>query len=126
MRKKAGQAAKWAAALAWAAAIFALSSSPTLPKGPEIPGLDKIMHAGAYAILAWLLFRALFAGNAAARARAWPLAVLLAFLYGIGDEMHQAFVPGRSTDMLDALANLLGALLAWAGHAAPFNRPPRR
>jgi len=126
MRKTAGIASRWAAAGAWAAAIFALSHSPTLPKGPEIPGLDKIMHAGVYAILAWLLFRALAAGRGPIRIQAWPLAVVLAFLYGVSDEVHQAFIPGRSCDTFDALADLFGGVLAWGAHISLFRRARER
>jgi VanZ family protein len=43
--------------------------------------------------------------------RAW-LAVLLASLYGVSDEAHQAFVPGRSADAVDWLADTVGALAA--------------
>ena len=39
------------------------------------------------------------------------LAILASFLYGISDEIHQAFVPMRSCDVFDALFDLLGAVL---------------
>jgi len=42
------------------------------------------------------------------------LVVLAVTLYGILDEIHQYFVPGRSADVYDALADASGALLgAW-------------
>jgi VanZ family protein len=35
-------------------------------------------------------------------------------LYGVSDEFHQYFVPGRSVEALDVLADALGGLLgAW-------------
>ena len=93
----------WGPALLWAAAIFALSSRSTVP-GPEIPGLDKAAHFGAYGLLGVLLARG---------ALAWPLALpwalALSWAYGAADEVHQMFVPGRSPDWRDWVADALGA-----------------
>ena len=43
-------------AVLWAGVIFWLSSQPDLP-GPDvsIPGLDKVLHAGAYGLLTALM-----------------------------------------------------------------------
>ena len=38
-------------------------------------------------------------------------AILLAAIYGVLDEVHQRFVPGRMPDALDVLADLIGAVL---------------
>jgi len=78
---------------------------------PPFPGFDKLVHAGIYAVLCGLLIRALAAPRAMF-ARMCILAALISFLYGISDEMHQAFVPGRSCETGDAFANLAGAVLA--------------
>lgn len=67
------------------------------------PPWDKLYHAGNFGVLAALLYLA--------TGRAW-LAVLLASLYGVSDELHQAFVPGRSADPADWLADTAGALAA--------------
>ena len=40
------------------------------------------------------------------------LATSIASLYGISDEFHQSFVPGRTPDVVDWLADTSGALLA--------------
>lgn len=43
------------------------------------------------------------------------LVVVLVVLYGLLDEFHQYFVPGRTVDIYDALADAAGALLgAWS------------
>ena len=95
--------AAWAPALLWAAAIFSLSSRPTHPPGPEIPDFDKLAHFGAYALGGFLLAR----GAAATRlAGAWALA--LGWLFGVSDEVHQIFVPGRSPELADWVADALG------------------
>ena len=67
------------------------------------PPWDKLYHAGNFGVLAGLLYLA--------SGRAW-LALALASLYGAGDELHQAFVPGRSADAADWLADTVGAALA--------------
>lgn len=98
--------AAWLPAMAWAGVIFHLSSQPTVP-APSIPGVDKALHFGAYAVLGWLL------AFAADRSRL-PLAVAvgLGLLYGITDEIHQMYVPGRSPDLLDWVADAAGVAAA--------------
>lgn len=99
-----------AAPFAWAAVIFVLSHSPRGPDLPEsIPHLDKLLHAGAYAILAGLTALALFRTTSwSLRRIAWT-ALILSSLYGVTDELHQAFIPGRTADPADWLADTLGA-----------------
>jgi VanZ family protein len=96
----------WIPAAVWAGVIFYLSSRPRLP-GPELPGIDKVAHFAAYALLAWLL---IFATE---RSRL-PLAVavVLALVYGATDEIHQMYVPGRSPDVLDWFADAAGVAAA--------------
>jgi VanZ family protein len=96
------------------ALIFAASSIPNLQR---LPGgmSDKSGHSIGYAMLAGLLLRA-FAGGRL-RGVTWArgfLAILLATLYGVTDEFHQLFVPGRSADRYDVLADCLGASLGVA------------
>ena len=75
------------------------------PSGPEIPHLDKLMHA-----LSWGLMALLCLG-------AWPdhylRAVFVSGLHGGATEVMQGtLVQGRTADWFDWLADLLGALLA--------------
>ena len=42
------------------------------------------------------------------------MALILTCSYGIIDEFHQSFVPGRYASVLDVLLNVLGALLGAA------------
>ena len=102
------------AALAWMGVIFFLSAQSRLPDlSPSISdALQNVMgHFIAYAILAWLVLRALEAFNVA-RPLIWTVAVVL--LYALSDEIHQAFVPGRHPDPLDIATDLAGALMALA------------
>ncbi len=91
--------------------IFAASSIADL--GP-LPGMsDKSGHSIGYALLGALLLRA-FAGGRLSGVT-WGRAVaaaVLATLYGVSDEFHQTFVPGRSPDRFDVLADGIGATVA--------------
>ena len=102
-------------------ALFALSAVPQ----PEQAGLPRIimlpptwqnlLHVPAYFILAMLWWRTL-------RTQKWSVtasvtaAVLVSVVYGVLDEVHQYFVPGRFLSVTDAMLNLVGAVLggAWA------------
>lgn len=105
------RAVAWVLALAWAGFLFVQSSSSEagsfLARLPE--GSDKVVHAIAYAVLAALLTYA--SGRPV-------LSVLAAVAYGVSDEVHQAFVPGRSSDVFDLLADAVGAGIgAWTARA---------
>jgi VanZ family protein len=101
----------WTPAVAWAGVIFALSSQPVLPSPPGMS--DKLAHAITYGILGAACLLGLVAADWRRIAgRTSVLAVLVAVLYGISDEFHQAFVPGRTPDALDLLADAAGAALA--------------
>lgn len=83
---------------------------------PVFPGLDKLAHAFAYAVLAWA---AIFAFPPKIRRRGTlPVGLgVLAFciLYGAADEYHQSFIPGRSPSPADLFADALGAGFAVYG-----------
>jgi VanZ like family len=120
-------------ALTWMVGIFYLSDQPTLGIPSLFENQDKVMHFGAYALLGVLLLGGMhlpggvsgFVARLKLRSppeatvqtagysfRQVALATLIASLYGITDEFHQSFVPGRSPDVLDWLADTAGALLA--------------
>ncbi|BDG01576.1 VanZ family protein [Anaeromyxobacter oryzae] len=109
-------------AVAYAAAIFWVSNQsnpfPFVPSG--ILSHDKLLHAGAYAGLAFLVRLAL-AGTRLRRPAALAVALAIASLYGVSDELHQLFVPNRQCDVWDWAADTLGAL-AGAAVAAAFLR----
>jgi len=50
------------------------------------------------------------------------IVVILCVLYGISDEYHQSFVPGRSPDLLDIRNDTIGAVLAMIVVRAPVIR----
>jgi VanZ family protein len=116
---------RWGPALAWACALFILSSLSRLPSTGGVT--DKQSHLGAYALLAALVLRGL--SGAAWDGVTWGragLAILLATAYGMSDELHQAFVPGREASGLDLAADAMGAALAALGLRAWAIIRPRR
>jgi VanZ family protein len=98
----------------WAAIIFWLSSLSTLPniKTPIISA-DKLAHITVYFVFCWFSRRALFFQTALLISKRWSLvgAFLLTCVYGYLDEVHQLYVPGRSYDYYDMLADAIGAVL---------------
>ena len=69
---------------------------------------DKLLHVAEYGGLALLFSRAL-AGEGFRLGRACLYAVLLTIAYGAIDEYHQWFVPPRSADVRDWIADAGGA-----------------
>ena len=103
------------ATLCWAGLIFYLSSQPSIDTPALFPGQDKLFHLIAFGILGLLATGSLHASQTGYPTRQVWLVVLAVLLYGILDECHQYFVPGRSADIYDVLADAIGGLLgAWA------------
>jgi VanZ family protein len=104
----------WVPVILYALAIFVSSSVEQPQMVPATVG-DKTLHAAAYAVLALLTLRALAGGtwNGVTPAAA-VVAAALASAYGVADEVHQLFVPGRQFDPRDMLADSVGAGAACA------------
>ncbi len=101
--------------LVWAAVIYYLSDQPQLP---ATPGGDKLAHVGTYLVLGALSGRALYLGTGWVYSTGSLAAALFATWYGILDEVHQSFVPGRSSAVEDVMADAAGAVLgALLAHA---------
>lgn len=106
----------WSIALAlYCLAIFAASSMSRPPGLEEVSRhlSDKLIHAAAFFGMAILAIQA-------ARAR-WPArtlsahlaaGVLFTVLFGVSDEVHQLFTPGRAAEVLDVAADAIGACVA--------------
>ncbi len=67
-----------------------------------------MVHIVEFGVLASLIYFALRDTNAG-KHYLFALAFVIAFLYGISDEIHQYFVPGRRADIFDVVANGIGA-----------------
>ena len=101
-------------AAGYAALIFALSSMALDMEelGPVL-AFDKLLHLAEYCILGYLLMRA-FATSGVPVLAASPVAatILAGSVYGLSDEIHQAFVPGRVASLTDLLFDAAGVSLA--------------
>ncbi len=72
--------------------------------------MDKVLHFAAYGIMGILFYRAYQTLPLRNRYQMLMLlSVISASLYGISDEIHQHFVPYRDADILDVIADFLGA-----------------
>ncbi|MBZ0073042.1 MAG: VanZ family protein [Thiohalobacteraceae bacterium] len=111
-------------AVTWMATLFYLSSQPMPEIDLGFTGQDKLVHLVAYGLLGALLLGALPLRTGGYSRGQMLLAAALATLYGISDEWHQFFVPGRTMDGLDVLADAIGALLgAWLLRRVVGKRP---
>ena len=108
----------WLPVAALCAALFTQSSYPSIDTGLSFPLQDKLAHMIAYGVLAALFFRAGHAtwpDNLSVKQLFW-ISVLFAGLYGVSDELHQAFVPARQADPYDLFADLIGSFIGAAGY----------
>ena len=106
----------------WGAFILLMTSIPgsDLPS-VGVPYADKLVHLGLYAVLGAL--SALAMGAAARRGRVVVLTLGLIALFAAVDEWHQRFIPGRSTDAIDWIADVAGATTGFLLLAARAPRP---
>jgi len=105
----------WGPVCIYAGYMFYLSSQSHPDE--DLPTLfklfsDKMLHVMEYSVLGGLCYRAFrWGANDVWRQRAVPLAILVASLYGVSDEIHQAFVPFRESSVYDWLADIVGATI---------------
>lgn len=73
--------------------------------------MDKLLHFACFALLGALFLRAFNTTPIKHNLTlVLILSVLLSSLYGISDEIHQHFVPFRTADPMDVLADILGSI----------------
>jgi VanZ family protein len=98
----------WPALLA--GAVFLASSRPRLATPVEFSHMDKVVHALTFGLMATLLVRVFFRPRHPVRSAL--VAIACASLFGITDEFHQSYTPGRTVDVGDWIADTGGAMLA--------------
>lgn len=108
----------WFPLAVWLAAIWWQSSRPGGP-APINEGfwfaVTTLGHLVEYGVLGFLLGRLLPLG---AGSRSWALAWAFCVLWGVTDEVHQSFVPGREVGLWDLLVDAASAAAGLAVNAA--------
>lgn len=124
-------AVSWVAVVVWACFIFFMSSNTSTGLneglgifssiyramqdvqasilGPDADVLSSIAHFCEYTVFGALLANALRCHMPLRRA--CLVAIACASLYGVSDEFHQLFVPGRMCDPVDWMVDTAGATL---------------
>jgi VanZ family protein len=88
-----------------AATIFALSATPAEDIPAQLTPYSALLHAMEYSALGFLAYP--YAGGR----RPLLAAVAASALFGVSDELHQLFVPGRVCSAEDAVVDFLGSAL---------------
>jgi len=97
--------------ISWAATIFYLSSLSRIASPNLFHFQDKFIHAIAYAALSFFLAGALQNIWLKEGRKKLLITCLIVILYGITDEWHQYYTPGRHADIYDVIADAVGAVL---------------
>jgi len=101
---------RWLLVLAWMLVVFYFSSLSNLGSLRRVP--DWISHPMEYGVGAALVCHALAGGLWRPASMGMAVAaVALVTLYGVSDEYHQSFVPGRDSDPLDVAKDFAGATI---------------
>jgi VanZ family protein len=112
----------WFPILVYCLLIFIQSSRPLPEIKSNLPYFDKVLHFAAYALLGALFLRAFNTTQIKHNLKLIiMLSILLSSLYGISDEIHQSFVPFRTADTMDALADILGSVFGVSIFSLWFN-----
>jgi VanZ family protein len=97
--------------------IWTLSSMPSdavvaLPDSKVDRFLKESMHLIEFAILYFLLVLAFLTGGRFTKKLNIILAVIAA-LYGVTDEIHQSFIPARSSSLIDVAKDWIGVAVTY-------------
>ena len=99
---------RWIPVVLWAGFILTATSIPSVP-APAAPGTDKLAHLAMYAVLGVLALRAAWQSAPSPRTVVLTLAAIA--IFAAVDEWHQRFIPSRSADAVDWLADVAGATI---------------
>lgn len=104
----------WLPVVVWALIIFNFSSHAVPKVGPSYWtdfAAKKLAHIIEYGIFAVITYRALI--NSGVKVPlAYYIAIIIPFIYGASDELHQSFTPTRTPTVRDVLIDTVGASVA--------------
>jgi VanZ family protein len=97
----------------YAILIFGISSIPYLSTtSSRFELLDKFYHFIEFGVFSFLLFLAFFKSEVKLLNKKPRLfSIFFGMVYAFSDEVHQKFVPGRSADIFDFVADCIGIIL---------------
>jgi VanZ family protein len=100
--------------IVYAGLIFLLSSFPHFPEeAPPFTGYDKLAHLIEYYFFGVLICRWLVKKkHRFETGHAFFITLVIGTGYGISDEWHQSFIPGRVASIWDALFDAIGVVAA--------------
>ncbi len=97
--------------LSWMGMIFVLSSLPAKSFPAGTTNFEEILaHIFLYAVLSFLIYQAVLSFRP--KTELWKIiffSLAITILYGISDEYHQGFVPGRYVSFSDLGFDIFGA-----------------
>ena len=102
----------WLPVIFYCSLIFYLSSLESIQLPVTFWNIDKLLHLVEYGALAFLFLFALDKTVTFNKRALSIMTILFCLFYGISDEMHQYFVPGRFACVVDLIFNLTGAYFA--------------
>jgi VanZ family protein len=111
-----GSRRAWVTVFVWLAFVEVLTSLPgsALPSLPSLPiRSDWVAHFCLYAVLGMLLARVGVLESWSGRRLV--LTVVMVSLFGVLDELHQLFIPGRTAEVGDWAMDTLGSATGFAG-----------
>lgn len=92
--------------------ILFIATSIPADRMPAVGVGDKFSHFFAYLVLSALMYLAFSMQEKYEVLKNNPatMAAVIASVYGIFDEFHQMYIPGRSAELLDLVADIMGAI----------------
>jgi VanZ family protein len=108
MRRLVASFPYWVPTLLWIGVIFFLSSLPESMTPGRFLLSDKVLHAAEYFILAFLILFALQRTTTLKFSTCFWIVLASGTAYGLGDEIHQLYVPTRHFDLTDLIADVCG------------------
>lgn len=100
----------------YSATIYWLSDQPSLPAPMLFPHQDKLIHLAAYAVMGLLAWRCV-SRLPLNQKTMMVIALIYCLIFAFTDEWHQSYIPGRTADIFDWIADAVGAsiVIGWFG-----------
>lgn len=112
--------ARWIPAAIIVGISCSLSAMPTIEQMPSFFNADKVVHIICFGGLAfWIAFGTNGAG--CNKWMKWAIPVILTSAYGLFDEIHQSYTPGRTCSVYDWVADVIGACLGSIAYIGVVN-----